>query len=137
MPTSGSRNGGTKILISGKHFGQTVGNIRVTVGESDCKVVNVTSTLIECVTSPVNTKVEKNPLKAGIFINSFIHSFIHLLKEGHFCLFIPDNSIYHKTKFLNVSLHYVDLSVQSLQLHHCNGALTKFLNLQNWNTSVL
>ena len=132
MPTSGSRNGGTKILISGKHFGQTVGNIRVTVGESDCKVVNVTSTLIECVTSPVNTKVEKNPLKAGIFI----HSFIHLLKEG-FGLFIPDNSIYHKTKFLNVSLHYVDLSVQSLQLHHCNGALTKFLNLQNWNTSVL
>ena len=72
MPTSGSRNGGTKISISGKHFGQTADNIRVTVGESECKVLNVTSTLIECVTSPINTKGEKSPLKAGIFIHSFV-----------------------------------------------------------------
>ena len=52
-------------MISGKHFGQTKENVRVTVGGSDCKVVNVSSTIIECITSAVNSEEEEKPLKAG------------------------------------------------------------------------
>ncbi|XP_066933159.1 fibrocystin-L-like [Clytia hemisphaerica] len=65
QPSAGSRNGGTKIAISGNFFGTDKTKVKVTVGGSDCKILSVTPDLIECLTSPVDTQAESKSLKPG------------------------------------------------------------------------
>ena len=51
-PLTSPSSGGTVIQLNGKGFGTSLDDVSVTVGDSDCGVIEVTSLTLKCLTPP-------------------------------------------------------------------------------------
>ncbi|KAK0042793.1 hepatocyte growth factor receptor [Biomphalaria pfeifferi] len=66
-PLSGPTTGGTKLTLEGKNLGTNKGDVKVKVGNADCKVTEFNPTRLVCETSPATQAMAKVEIDVSDF----------------------------------------------------------------------
>ena len=69
MPASGPQSGGTNITIMGMNIG-TGSTHRVSIGQGNCKIIEVSLNSIRC-TTPPGDAVTNNPELVEVFVDNW------------------------------------------------------------------